>query len=172
MTEIELAEKIIELSLIEVDKENNTSDTPEEEIIKTIKNYVKDKNLRTLAEFDNYKKRTNREINTIKENTKFDTLKEFIDILDDLSFFENVIKETKNKEIKTGFELIIKKINSFLNKMEIKEVPTNIKFNEDLHEAITLIDKNKESGDIVETVSKGYMINNRIIKYPKVIVQK
>ena len=79
-----------------------------------IENKVKDKNLRVLAEFDNYKKRTNKEISEIKERTKFDTLSKFIDILDDWKFFEDVVQDSNNNDIKTGFNLIDKKVSSFL----------------------------------------------------------
>ena len=137
-----------------------------------VERQVKDKTLRILAEFDNYKKRTNKQISEIRQITKFDTLSKFIDILDDWKFFEEEVNKSKNKAIKTGFGLIDKKINSYLKEMEIIDVPTDCKFNEDLHEAITTMDDGKEKGTILKVVSNGYMIGDKIIKYPKVIVQK
>ena len=56
--------------------------------------------------------------------------------------------------------------------MNIEEVPTDIPFNEDLHEAITTMDESKEKGTILKSISNGYMIGDKVIKYPKVIVQK
>jgi molecular chaperone GrpE len=169
--ETELLEQLYELITKEEYTENDPED-PEEKMVQMLKDYSKENSLRVLAEFDNYKKRTNKEINEIKDRTKFDTLSKFIDILDDWEFFSDIVyNKSKISDIKTGFELIDKKIDQFLTDNNIKEVPTNIPFNEDLHEAITTMDEGKKSGEILKVVSKGYMIGEKIIKYPKVIVQ-
>jgi molecular chaperone GrpE len=163
------------ISQIGYNVECGNPDTYVEECEKILDEYVeeivKDRTLRTLAEFDNYKKRTEKDIKDLSQSVKFNTLSKFIEILDDWKFFEEVVEKSTNNDIKTGFDLIDKKIITYLNDMGIKEVPTDILFNEDLHEAITMMDEGKEKGTILKVVSNGYMVNGKIIKYPKVIVQ-
>lgn len=156
-----------------VDEEyGDTGDHCEELLDIYVDNASKERCQRVSADFDNYKKRINKQINSIKETSKFETLVKFIEILDDWAFFENVVTDSSNSDIKTGFGLIDRKIKSFLVDVNITEVPTDTSFNEDIHEAMILMDEEKKSGTILKVVSKGYQIGDKIIKYPKVIVQK
>jgi molecular chaperone GrpE len=155
-----------------LNKEEGGNDKIYEKCSEKLDEYVKEQNLRILAEFENYKKRTEKEKLEIRKFEKFKTLNSFLEILDDWGFFENVIEDVKETEIKTGFNLINKKVQKFLADMNIEKVDTDIPFNEDLHEAITTLDENKEPGTILKVVSNGYKIENHILKYPKVIVQK
>ena len=130
-----------------------------------------DKYLRLMAEFDNYKKRTKLEIELMEKDIQYNALSKFIDILDDWTFFEKVVTESNNNDIKTGFGLIDRKINSFLSSSDIEEIQTDV-YDINLHEAVSHIESSKKSGDIVNVISKGYKMGDKIMKYPKVIVQK
>lgn len=138
---------------------------------KYVENLNDDKNIRLISEFDNYKKRVKSEIKSMESKIQYDTLSDFINILDDWSFFERVVGSSNNSDIKTGFNLIDKKIKSFLSNSKIEEIPTEI-YDIDIHEVISLIDNGSESGSIINVISRGYKMEDRIMKYPKVIVQK
>jgi len=127
-----------------------------------------------LAEFDNYKKRIEKEkfnwISSGEENVLIDLLP----LLDDFERAMNEIEKSKNKDdIKNyiqGFELIYKYLKKMLNKYNIQEIETNI-FNPELHEAIMSSNSNKhKSGEIINTLEKGYKRNGKVIRASKVNV--
>ena len=136
-----------------------------------INNQIKDKTLRITADFENYKKRVQSQQKALSEQIKFETLIKFIEILDDWSLFSETINKSKNSPIEEGFGLLDKKMLSFLKDNNIEEIPTDIPFNSDLHECVTVMDQKKRKGSIIKVISKGYKLNDRVIKHSKVIVQ-
>ncbi len=136
----------------------------------------KDKFLRLFAEFDNYKKRIAKERIELFATAGKEMIVEFLPILDD---FERAIKSNENSEdlssVKEGMLLIFDKMNKSFEKKGVKKI--NAKgdvFNPDLHEAITEIPVNDESqkGIVIDEVECGYTLNDKIIRYSKVVVGK
>jgi len=132
---------------------------------------LKDKYLRLIAEFENYKKRTNKEKEDFAKYAKENLITAILPILDD---FERAEKN-KEEDIK-GYLLIGQKISDILSKQNLKKI--NISKNEvfdlDKHEAISNIPvkEKKKKGKIIEEVESGYMLSDKIIRYPKVIIGK
>lgn len=133
-----------------------------------------DKNLRLMAEFDNYRKRTLKEkmdlISTAGE-------KILVDILPFTDDFERAVKAMENSEdiqaVKEGVILIQNKFLAFLQSKGVKEIPTeNETFNVDLHEAVTTFPapSEEQKGKIIDCVAKGYTLNDKVIRFPKVVV--
>jgi molecular chaperone GrpE len=150
----------------EVESENETAET----VSKQDYNELKDKYLRMFAEFDNYKKRTVKErIDTLKTASQ-DTLSAFLPIVDDFD------RAAKNGEgLNEGIQLIYNKINGIMSQRGIKAMDsTGEAFNAEFHEAITEIPVPDEAmkGKVIDTVEKGYFLNDKIIRYAKVVVGK
>lgn len=137
-------------------------------------NDLKDKNLRLMAEFDNYRKRTLKEKSELILNGGEDVLKKLLPLVDD---FERAIHametSTDAQAVKDGIDLIYAKLMSFLNENGVTAIPTeNEDFNTDLHEAVTTFPAPSEEmkGKIIECISKGYSLREKVIRYSKVIV--
>lgn len=142
-----------------------------EKVEEQVKNYtqedmdaIKDKYLRLYAEFENYKRRTSKEKEDLISSTKQRVLSTILDVDNDLNIAYT--KMEKNK----GIELILSKISSYLKSQGIEEVQTN-EYVTDLHEVISVIENGK-TNEIIDVVSKGYKIGDKIIRYPKVIIGK
>ena len=132
---------------------------------------LKDKYLRLIAEFENYKKRTAKEKEDFAKYAKENLINSILPIIDD---FERA-KKTKEKDVQ-GYILIGQKMTDILEKQNLKkiELTENELFDLEKHEAISSIqvkEKNKK-GRIIEEVEPGYMLLDKIIRYPKVIIGK
>jgi len=154
-----------------VDPANEAS---EESVVKEINIDFKDKYVRLYSEFENYRKRTAREKIDIITNASENVLKEIIPILDD---FERAIANNENVEeistIKEGFELIHNKIFKTLTNQGLTSMDSIGKsFDPDIHEAITKIPatKNKMKGKVMDVIEKGYTLNEKVIRFAKVVV--
>jgi molecular chaperone GrpE len=135
---------------------------------------LNDKNLRLMAEFDNYRKRT------LKE--KADLIKHageriFTDILPLVDDFERALGAMENSDdnsaLKEGVDLIYNKFIGFLASNGVKPIPTeNEVFDVDLHEAITTFptEDEKMKGKIIDCTTKGYTLNEKVIRFSKVVV--
>jgi molecular chaperone GrpE len=139
-------------------------------------NEQKDKFLRLFAEFDNYKKRVAKERLELFATAGKDIIIEFLPIIDD---FERAIKSNENSEdlsaIKEGMLLIYDKmLKSFERKGVKKVLSKGEPFDADKHEAITEIPVADESqkGLVIEEVESGYMLNDKMIRFSKVVVGK
>lgn len=133
-----------------------------------------DRNLRLMAEFDNYRKRTLKEradlIKTAGENI-------FVNMLPLIDDFERALKAMETAQdvaaVKEGVQLIYDKFIKFLDQNGVKEIPTeNAVFDVDRHEAVTTFPAPSEDmkGKIMDCVTKGYTLNDKVIRYPKVVV--
>ena len=132
---------------------------------------LKDKYLRLIAEFENYKKRTSKEKEDFAKYAKENLINSLLPIIDD---FERA-KKTKEKDVE-GYILIGQKMIDILEKQNLKkiELTENELFDIEKHEAISSMqvkEKNKK-GRIIEEVESGYMLLDKIIRYPKVIIGK
>jgi molecular chaperone GrpE len=162
----------------EKDSENieDVKDSDATEILEKELADQKDKFLRLFAEFDNYKKRIAKERVELFATAGKEMIVEFLPILDD---FERAIKSNENSEdlssVKEGMLLIFDKMNKSFEKKGVKKINAKGEtFNPDLHEAITEIPVNDESqkGIVIDEVECGYTLNDKIIRYSKVVVGK
>jgi len=156
--------------------ENNTEET--EVIVEpTLEEQyaaLNDKYLRLHAEFDNYRRRTNKEKVEIIGNASASVLKDMVPIVDD---FERAIlnneKVEESKVLKEGFGLIF---NKFMNVLKAKGLQPmdsiGQDFNADVHEAIANVPapSKKQKGKVIDAIEKGYTLNDKIIRFAKVIV--
>ncbi len=127
----------------------------------------KDKMLRLQAEFDNYRKRVQKDKAVLEGQIKYNTLSGIIDIIDDLELAK------KNEPKNEGIQLIFSKLESYLQSQGAEEIDCSGDFDSDSHECISAIDvKGVKPNQIVEVIKKGYSINGTIVRYPKVIVSK
>jgi len=132
---------------------------------------LKDKYLRLIAEFENYKKRTLKEKEDFAKYAKENLINSLLPIIDD---FERA-KKTKEKDIE-GYILIGQKMTDILEKQNLKKIQLtkNELFDLEKHEAISSIQvkEKKKKGRIIEEIEPGYMLLDKIIRYPKVIIGK
>lgn len=153
----------------DVQEEVNSEPTAEEKYAE-----LNDKFIRIHAEFDNYRKRTNKEKVDIIGNASASVLKDLIPVIDD---FERAIQNNENNDdidsVKEGFVLIY---NKFLNILKSRGLtPMDAigqDFNPDIHEAIANVPapKKKQKGKVMDAVEKGYMLNDKVIRFAKVVV--
>lgn len=135
-----------------------------------------DKYLRLAAEFDNFRKRSMKDrlelINTASE----DIIKSLLEVLDDVDRAENQMEQSQDiSQIKEGISLVFSKFKSILQQKGLKEMETAGKeFDVEQHEAIAEIPAANESdsGKIVDVISKGYLLHEKIIRHAKVVVGK
>lgn len=135
---------------------------------------LNDKFLRLYSEFDNYRKRTNKEKIDLIGSASAGVLKDLIPVLDD---FERAIANNETAEdiavVKEGFHLIYNKFKTTLESKGLKAMKSKGEtFDSELHEAIANIpapDK-KMTGKVIDDVEKGYYLNDKVIRYAKVVV--
>tara|TARA_Y200000002_G_scaffold138145_1_gene113931 strand:- start:584 stop:1072 length:489 start_codon:yes stop_codon:yes gene_type:complete len=134
----------------------------------------KDKFLRLFAEFENYRKRTSKERLELFKTASQELMLALLPISDDMDRALLEFKKSKNTDLIQGFELIYSKFNEILKSKGLNElkVKKGDKFDPESHEAITQIkaDKEKNIGKIVDVIEKGFLLGDKIIRYPKVIV--
>ena len=138
------------------------------------KNELNDKFLRLFSEFDNYKKRTNKEKIDLIGTASEKVIITLLPIVDD---FERAIQFNQNVEdinaVKEGFELIYNKLKSVLKRFEVEEIAAmGEPFNTDFHEAITHFPAPSEDlkGKVMDVTEKGYKIKDKVIRFSKVVV--
>jgi molecular chaperone GrpE len=155
----------------EVDEMQALKDTlqqREDDLAKEKKEY-----LFLMAEFDNFRKRTLREKSEIIKNGAETALRGLLPILDDFERGLAAITDSADAEsVKEGMTLIYNKFVKYLEQNGVKEIPTDgADFNPDFHEAIAMVPADDEhKGKIIDTVTKGYMLNDKVIRHAKVAV--
>ena len=127
-----------------------------------------------MAEFDNFRKRTLREKSELIKNAGESAFKGLLPIVDD---FERALKASESAEdatvIREGMELIYKKLKKYLEQNGVKEMdPEDLVFDADKHEAISVVPvpDEEQKGKILDTVEKGYTINDKVLRHAKVVV--
>ena len=150
-------------------KKKKTSTAVVKELKQELESF-KNKNISLLAEFDNYKKRTSKQIDNIIKYEGENAFKSILKILDDI---ERVIN-TKNNNIDSminGIELIKTKFVNILKDLGVENFDSlNEKFNPDFHEAIMTKKSKKKSGIVLEEYEKGYTLHDKVLRHSKVIV--
>ncbi|WP_410220566.1 nucleotide exchange factor GrpE [Pedobacter sp.] len=135
---------------------------------------LNDKYLRLFAEFDNYKRRTQKERVELLQTAGKDVVVSLLPVLDD---FERAIKATENTtdidSLREGILLVQQKLKGILTQRGLKEISSkDAAFDTDLHEAITQVPAPTEElkGKVIDEVQKGYTLNDKVIRYAKVVV--
>ena len=156
---------------------NETKDTIDENEEPTAEQRyaeLNDKYIRIHAEFDNYRKRTNKEKVDIINTANAGMMKDLLSVIDD---FQRAQANNENAEeiesVKEGFNLIYNKFKTILEGKGLKEMKADGEvFDSELHEAIANIPapKKKDKGKVIEAVEKGYYLNDKVIRYAKVVV--
>ena len=127
-----------------------------------------------MAEFDNFRKRNIRERADIIRNATEKAMKDLLPIVDDFERGLTAMSETTDAEaVKEGMELIYNKFIKYLEQNGVKAIEsTGTDFDTELHEAIAMIPATDESqkGKVIDTVMKGYTINDKVIRHSKVAV--
>src|SRR4051812_30943867 len=150
----------------------------EESEIEKLKEEIRewnDKYLRQAAEFENFKRRNARERIELIQTAGKDVITELLDVLDDSERAQKQMEVTDDvKQIKEGVQLVFTKLRNTLLAKGLKPMDAIGKeFNPDLHEAITEIDAGKElKGKVAAEIQKGYYLNDKIIRFAKVVVGK
>ena len=131
---------------------------------------LNDRYKRVLAEFENYKKRSGKERETLYNSILSDIVEVFLPIVDNL---ENAVKaETQDEEYRKGVELVLKQFKYILKAKVIEEIPAiGETFDPSLHEAVSSIqDPEKNAQEIVQEYRKGYKIGHKVIRHSMVVV--
>ena len=158
-------------------EETNTEAAPElsvEEKLKQENAALNDKYLRLFAEFDNYKRRTQKERIELLQTAGKDVIVSLLTILDDFDR-ANKAAETAVEvgPIKEGVQLVHNKLMSVLGQKGLKVMESiNTPFDTDLHEAITKVPAPSEElkGKVIDELEKGYTLNEKVIRFAKVVV--
>lgn len=151
--------------------ENNTEVKQETEIIsKEQYDELDDRFKRVLAEFENFKKRSQKERENLYNSVLSDIILGILPAMDNL---ENAMKaECKDEKYKQGIELVYKQFKDFLDKNKVEEIPAVGEiFDPSVHEAVSSIqDDTKGTQEIVQEYRKGYKIGSRVIRHSMVVV--
>lgn len=155
--------------------EEKTTELTVEEQLEAAKKEVeqyKDKYLRAVAEFDNYRKRTLKEKAELLLNGSEKAVCAFLPILDD---FERAIADKTEdvNAIKEGVQIIFNKFNKTLESLGVRKIETEGKgFDVDFHEAVAMVPGmgDDKKGKVIDCVQTGYQLNDKVIRHAKVAV--
>lgn len=135
---------------------------------------LKDKYLRSVAEFDNYRKRTLKEKTELILNGGEKAITALLPVLDDMErAIANSEKTDDPKVLKEGMELIYNKFQKILETLGVKKIETNeADFDTDVHEAIAMVPGmgDDKKGKVLDCVQAGYKLNDKVIRHAKVAV--
>ena len=134
---------------------------------------LNDKELRMMAEFDNYRRRTNKEKLELMETAGERIFKDMLPLVDDLERAMDAVQKSEDVEaLKEGVNLIYSKFLTFLENNKVTVIDTtDADFNTDLHEAITTFAAGEEKkGKIIDCTQKGYKLGEKVIRFAKVVV--
>ncbi|WP_239495063.1 nucleotide exchange factor GrpE [Pedobacter yulinensis] len=151
-----------------------TEEPAAEEKLKQENAALNDKYLRLYAEFDNYKRRTQKERVELLQTAGKDVIVSLLTVLDD---FDRALKATETsddiKSLREGIILVHQKLKTALSQKGLKEMESiNKEFDTDFHEAITNIPAPSPElkGKVIDEVEKGYTLNDNVIRFAKVVV--
>jgi|SRR5690606_11550394 len=158
----------------------NSEDNSDDDAVSTEDSLKKDlaeandKYVRLYAEFDNYKRRSSKERIELLQSAGKDVINDMLPIIDD---FDRAIKAAENTEnfdsVKEGILLISQKLKKTLELKGLKAMESiNQPFDADLHEAVTKIPAPNDNlkGKVIDEVEKGYFLNDKVLRYAKVVV--
>jgi molecular chaperone GrpE len=127
---------------------------------------AEDKYVRLYAEFENYKRRVQKDKEEIKFNTKVNMVSPILDMDNDVAI---AIKNIKDESAREGVQLIAQKLENFLKSQGIETIQTET-YDDELHEVISVIPTGKPG--VVDVVSKGYSLNGKPFRHPKIVISQ
>ena len=127
---------------------------------------AEDKYVRLYAEFENYKKRVQKDKEEIIFNTKVNMVSPILDMDNDVAI---AIKNIKDESAREGVQLIAQKLENFLKSQGIETIQTET-YDDELHEVISVVPTGKS--EVIDVVSKGYMLNGKPFRHPKIVIGK
>jgi molecular chaperone GrpE len=127
---------------------------------------AEEKYVRLYAEFENYKRRVQKEKEEIKFNTKVGMVTPILDMDNDVAI---AIKNIKDESARQGVQLIAQKLEKFLKSQGIESIQTET-YDDELHEVISVVPTGKT--EIIDVVSKGYMLNGKPFRHPKIVISQ
>ena len=143
----------------------------QDEEIREEEQEVDDRLLRLAADFDNYKKRAARERDEYVAFANERLVKELLPILDDLERALDAAEEHQEGQLEDGVRLVHRALASLLERQGVKEISTDGKFDPHVHEALLAQPaEDREHGDVIDVVQKGYTIRDRVVRPARVIV--
>lgn len=145
----------------------------ETEILKERIAELEDKNLRMMAEFDNFRRRTNKEKLDLMATAGERIFVEMLPLVDDFERAVAVMDKTNDIDaVREGIKLIQQKFLSFLEKQDVHPIETDgVDFNTDEHEAVTTFAAGEEKkGKVIDCTQKGYKLGEKVIRFAKVVV--
>ncbi len=154
------------------------AELPNEEIkkLKSELEEQKDKYVRLFAEFDNYRRRTSKESIELRQTAGVEVITSLLDVLDDMDRAEQQMQESdEEKTLKEGILLVFNKFRKILQSKGLKAIETlHSDFDVEKDEAISEIEvaDKKLKGKVVAEVQKGYLLNDKLIRFAKVVVGK
>ena len=134
---------------------------------------LEDKNLRMMVEFDNYRRRTNKEKLELMATAGERIFKEMLPLVDDFERAVAAMDKTDDIEaLREGIMLIQQKFLSFLEKEDVHAIETEgVDFNTDEHEAVTTFAAGEDKkGKVIDCTQKGYKLGDKVIRFAKVVV--
>ena len=161
-----------EIKNMQEDTEKETKESKENKEMITKEEYeeLNDHYKRILAEFDNFKKRSQKEKESLYNSILSDVIEVILPVVDNL---ENALKaETTDENYKQGIELVLKQFKDVLKSKGVEEIPAlGEAFDPELHEAVSMIqDENFGEKIIAQEYRKGYKIGNKVIRHSMVVV--
>ena len=168
----EVEEKVEE----QVEQTQESSESTPEKSIEELEARIadlEDKNLRMMAEFDNYRRRTNKEKLELMATAGERIFKEMLPLVDDFERAAEAMEKTDDIDaVREGIKLIQQKFISFLDKEDVHAIETEgVDFNTDEHEAVTTFAAGEEQkGKVIDCTQKGYKLGDKVIRFAKVVV--
>ena len=155
---------------------DSVEDDEESEKLKAEVAEMKDKYLRLMAEFDNFKRRTAKEREELRQTAGKDVIQSMLVVLDDVDRATKQMESSSDLEkIKEGIGLVFSKLRNTLQQKGLKKMESlHTDFDADLHEAITEIPAGDEKlqGKVMDEIEPGYYLNDKLIRHAKVVVGK
>jgi molecular chaperone GrpE len=149
---------------------------PELETLRNELGEMKEKFIRKVAEFENFKKRNLKERMELIQTAGKEVIVDLLEVLDDCERAEKQLTTSEEgSQAKEGVMLVFNKLRTILSAKGLKPMETiNKDFNPDIHEAITEIPapSEEQKGKVIDEIQKGYYLNDKIIRYAKVVVGK
>ena len=166
--EEQLEEQVEETKDVQEQTPEQTIEALEERIAE-----LEDKNLRMMAEFDNYRRRTNKEKLELMATAGERIFKEMLPLVDDFDRAVEAMEKTDDIDaVREGIRLIQQKFISFLDRQDVHAIETEgVDFNTDEHEAVTTFAAGEEQkGKVIDCTQKGYKLGEKVIRFAKVVV--
>ena len=167
-----------EMKVNDDSSDENSEEEEEEDELEKLKAEVqeaKDKYIRLYSEFENFRRRTAKERLDLIKTANEDLMSALLPVMDDFQRAQIALEESEDhKASKEGFDLIYNKFNNILTQKGLKpmEDKAGAEFNTEFHEAISQmpVEKKKMKGKIIDVVEKGYYLDEKVIRFAKVVI--